>query len=378
MLLAGILCACDDRRQKSELPVIPTTPAENGPSYELDLQPLTPLTPNRTTHVAADPLGNICWLQETESADDTVFIMGEGQIPRVSDLTTSRVADTINGGRGATGRIQSIAAGRGGEIYFYFIGRSGKRLIAALGLYTPKNSRIRILADADALKDASGLGASVALARGTLYSNNACVWLWLRHSDDSALFRLRHTDIPAAGSPRLAESLMSVTIQDQKVSLTDDDYNFAPAGDDTLFWMDTDESELRQIDGLGRVKTVRSLIGLPVALSAPVRGDQGKLLMFAGDAPIMEAQHIGQVDAQRVRLNVKYPAMLMFAGGGAPGQPVRAVGADSFVIYSGFPLSTMRIRNLIPEAKGGTWIAYDPSSGELLRLRLREKASPMP
>jgi hypothetical protein len=106
-----------------------------------------------------------------------------------------------------------------------------------------------------------------------------------------------------------------------------------------------------------------------VALSAPTLAADGKLLMFAGDAPIMEPQQIEQVGNDRIRLNVKYPALLML------GQNVKAVGADNFSIYSGFPLSAMRIRTLVPEAKATSWVAYDLSSGELLRLRLVEKSS---
>ena len=124
-----------------------------------------------------------------------------------------------------------------------------------------------------------------------------------------------------------------------------------------------------QLAGLGRVTLVRSLIGLPVALSAPTRSADGKILMFAGDSPIMEPQQIEQVNAQRIRLNVKYPALLML------GQNVKAVGSDNFLIYAGYRLSAMRIRTLVPEPKGGSWVAYDLSSGELLRLRLREKAA---
>src|SRR5437667_4226714 len=79
MMVAIVLAvgACD-RRPVASLPG--TAPTQ--PVLELDLKPLTPLLPNRMTHVTVDPLGNIYWVQETDRADDTLFVIREGDIPR--------------------------------------------------------------------------------------------------------------------------------------------------------------------------------------------------------------------------------------------------------------------------------------------------------
>ena len=369
LVVALLVGGCDDGSSTPSVPVMPM-PVETGPAYELDLQPIAPLTPNRLTHVVVDAQGNVGWLQEGEGADDSMFMMGEGQIPRMTQLTARRVAETI-GGKGATGKMHSIAAARNGEVYFYFLGGKGRTMLAALGMYSPKTDKIRILTNADGLMNASGFGKSLVLARASLYTNNDNLWLWLRHTDSSALFRLRHTDIPPAGPLNLGSSLRSVTIADEKIELTKDDYLFAPGELENLLFIDLEESELRQIDGLGRVSTLRSLIGLPVALSAPLREKDGRIILFAGDAPLMQAQHIGQVGVQTIRLNVPYPAIVMIPPGST--STARGIGRDKFSIYSDFKLQAMRIRELVPDPRGGGWIAYDLSSGELLRMKMRQR-----
>src|SRR5690242_20504676 len=92
-VLAGLVIAlmfgCDRR---------PATSGAGGgaaavaapPEYELELKPLTPLAENAPTHIVVDSLGNICWVQETERKDDTLFIMGEGLIPRTTELSSMR------------------------------------------------------------------------------------------------------------------------------------------------------------------------------------------------------------------------------------------------------------------------------------------------
>src|SRR5689334_18929207 len=99
--LAGASC---DRQPPR---VVSTAPS--APRLALELKPLTPLLPNRPTHVVLDSLGNIYWAQETDRGDDILFIMGEGEIPRATQLSVANVAAAM-GASGATGNLQSIAA----------------------------------------------------------------------------------------------------------------------------------------------------------------------------------------------------------------------------------------------------------------------------
>src|SRR4029079_656295 len=91
------------------------------PALQVDLKPLTPLLPNRPTHVVLDSLGNVYWSQETDRGDDILFVMGDGDIPRATQLSVATVAAAL-GASGATGNLQGLGAGGGGDVYFYFSG----------------------------------------------------------------------------------------------------------------------------------------------------------------------------------------------------------------------------------------------------------------
>ena len=92
LLLAAALMAvvpgCDGDKPR---PVAATTQAAD-PVLDLDMKPLTPLLPNRPTHTTVDHLGNIYWVQETDRRDDTMFVIGEGGIPRATQLSVANLA----------------------------------------------------------------------------------------------------------------------------------------------------------------------------------------------------------------------------------------------------------------------------------------------
>src|SRR2546421_6635643 len=129
-----MLCACDRAPAHA-----PATTAPAPATLELELKPVTPLLPNRPTHFAVDTLGNISWVQETDRGDDTMFVIGEGEIPRATQLSAANVAALL-GASGGRGNIQGIAPGAGGEIYFHFSGSLGRKSLAAVGRYLPRTA----------------------------------------------------------------------------------------------------------------------------------------------------------------------------------------------------------------------------------------------
>src|SRR5688500_18494710 len=145
LLLIALISSCD----RAPAPVATTSPASE-PTFQLDLKPLTPLLPNRLTHLAVDPLGNVYWVQESDRRDDTLFVIGEGEIPRATQLSAATIAAAM-GKPAARGNIHGVASGPAGEIYFYFFGTLERQTLAAFGRYTPKNAGIQILADTAAI-----------------------------------------------------------------------------------------------------------------------------------------------------------------------------------------------------------------------------------
>src|SRR6266496_3162555 len=184
LLCITLLCACDRNP-----PHNPITTAPSEPVFELELKPVTPLLPNRPTHFAVDSLGNINWVQETDRGDDTMFVIGEGEIPRATQLSAGNIAAALGASEGR-GNIQGIAAGPAGDIYFYFSGSQGRKTLAAVGQYLPRNAKIRILADTAAVASATATGRSLPLARGSVLSDHRFVWVWLRHTDSWSVFKI--------------------------------------------------------------------------------------------------------------------------------------------------------------------------------------------
>ncbi len=364
VMLIATGAACD---RKKSTPIFIPPPKEEGPSYEIELQPVTPLAAARQTHVAVDTLGNLCWLQESDRGDDTMFIMGDDKVPHAADLSTGRICDSL-GVSGGTGNIQSLAPARGGDLYFYFLGSKGRQTLACLGIYSNKTGRIRVLADAKTLMAETGLGPSIALARGNVISHGNSYWLWVRHTDASALHRLRAVDIPASGFIAVEPGRLNVRIQGHPVDLTSPDYAIAPAGEDSLFWLDRTESMLYRVDANGYVSLHKSLVGLPIALSLPARDVQGRVLIFAGDSPKSDVKNLSQINLPRVRVTVPFPALLMFDQ-----NALRAIGREKFHLYPGVSLQAMRIGELIADPRDRSWLAYDNNSGELIRMRISER-----
>jgi len=165
LLSITLLSACD--RQPAPLPT--TAP---DPVFELELKPLTPLLPSKLTHLAVDPLGNIFWVQESDRGDDTLFVIGEGDIPRATQLSADSIAALL-GAPGGRGNIQGIAAGPAGDIFFYFNAAQGRQTFSCIGQFTPKTAAIRILADTANLAAATGMGQSLPLARGSVVSGSS-------------------------------------------------------------------------------------------------------------------------------------------------------------------------------------------------------------
>jgi hypothetical protein len=370
LAFALALAACDRR---PSAPAVATAPA--AVALELELKPITPLLPNRPTHVTVDMLGNIYWVQEGDRADDTMFVIGEGDIPRATQLSVANIAAAMDAS-GARGNIHDIAAGPGGEIYFYFSGNAGRQSLACVGLFNPKTAQVRVLADADALATATGMGRSLPLARGTVISDSRNIWIWLRHTDDWAIFRVDPRGLPTSGPTRLARPFETVTLAGKPLALTRDEYQMSAAPGGMLFLLDPVAGQLLKITPSGAATVARSLVGLPVDLSTPAVDRTGRMLLFAANDDLIKPQPGADAAAgsaspiQQTKIDATFPAMLLFDDAE---KRVAHIGRDDMQAYPGFPVFGMRLRQLVPRPSEEAWISYDAGSGELLRVKIREK-----
>jgi hypothetical protein len=363
IVLPLVPSGCGDERPAVSPATRPTETA-----LDLSLKPLTPLLPNRPTHVTVDRFGNVYWVQETDRGDDAMFVIGEGGIPRATQLTVPNVAALLGAGTGARGNIHGIASASdaGGDIYFYFQGVEGRRTLACLGAFTPATERVRVLADSDAVAAATGMGRSLPLARGSVCSDGRSVWVWLRHTDNWAVFRLDPSRLPTSGPAQFARAFESVRLGSQTVEMTRDGMEIAPAPGGSLFLLDVPRARLLKIAPDGVATLVRPLAGLPAQLSAPAVDREQNLVLFAGNGNLIGVKG-NDAAVAAAKVDSTYPAMLIFKP-----DKVVSIGRDYMQAYPGFPVFSMRLRQLVPHARDGGWVSYDAGSGELLHVKIVE------
>lgn len=364
VLLALSCVACD--RTPARVPMPATAPA---PTLELELRPITPLVAGRSTHVTVDPLGNIYWVQESpDVGNDTLFAIGEGEIPRATQLSAGLIAQAL-GAPDGRGNIQGVASGPAGEIYFYFCGVAQRHTIAAIGRFFPKTAKVQILANTDAIGNATGMGRSLSLARGSVVSDGRTVWIWLRHTDASAIFRLDPGKIASDGPTSLRKAFDAVKLKDKPIELTRDELELAAGpGDGSLMLVNPVIGKLLRIDPSGVATVARSIVGYPQDLSTPAIDRTGKMLLFApANSDPIKASTADEAETAKAP-DVSLPAMMIFDG-----ERITTIDQNHISAYPGFIVMKLRLRHLLPNPSQQEWISYDAGSGELLRLRIHEK-----
>jgi hypothetical protein len=360
MLLLIPTLACDPAPTHTPPPGKPT-------AYSADLEPISQLAPSRVTHLAADAVGNIYWSQQTPDEQDAMFIMGPGGVPNVTGLTSARILQQLGVTNGGGGTIQSIAAGPDGAIYFYFLGGIGRTTHACLGRYRAGNDELRILADTSGLGRDTGMGASIALARGQIIPGSSQLTLVVRHSDIAAI--LRFPPQAAAGNAKVAlrRPFVQVVAADEVLDLRQQHYELAPGPGGTMLMTDTWSGALWEIDENGVASVVHSLVGVPRELSRPAALRGGETVLFAGDAEPMHPRVLER--SEPLPLQPLFPALLMWTN-----QRLFQIAGDDLRVPAGFATDTLHLHDLLPLPRGGGLIAYDSTSGQVLRIQITPKA----
>ena len=181
------------------------------------------------------------------------------------------------------GNIQSIAAGVDRNIYFYFSGGTKRKTIACFGRFETATGVIRILAREDKLADASRMGDSLTLAHGDLVAAGRTIWLWLHHSDGSAMFQFQPGSFPADGEIALPYPTI-VNSEDGTLNMTRPGIRFTSGPGDSALLMDIATTALWKMDLTGRIGLAESLVGLPRLLSTAGANNVGDIGMFAASS----------------------------------------------------------------------------------------------
>src|SRR3954464_4234801 len=98
-LIVLILAGCDREPAVAPAPKKP-------PVTVVEVTRLTPLPPDRRTHVTSNQGGQIYWVQETERGREVVFALSDGGVPSATRFTNQMVLEALGQPNG-TGSIQS-------------------------------------------------------------------------------------------------------------------------------------------------------------------------------------------------------------------------------------------------------------------------------
>jgi hypothetical protein len=361
LLASAIALGCD----RAPPPAPASSTAPSGPQHErVAAAVVTMLAPGRQTHVARAGDGTLWWVQESDDGRDVAFALGADAVPRATGLTSARVlaaADVAANGSagGASGTFHSIATDHAGRIWFYFAGGAGRRAVVCLGVFDPRDESIRVVMDEARLRKATGMGASLVLAHGTLAgpAGGESLWLWVRHSDGSALFRVD------AKSGDVSPPIDVVnTTAGAPLEMTGPGQAVGAAADGGLLLRDAHDVELWRIDPSGHATLPHPLIGLPTALSAPAGDARGRAYLVAGDAPLIPAR--SDAEALIPVPPIRYPALLIVEAG-----KLRGIGRQDLTLPAEVSAEEMRVQELIAETEE-TLVGYDEQSGALLRFRI--------
>lgn len=368
----ALLIGCD---RTPKAPAAPATRADNSVpvaknivrmgAMQCQMKVVAPLLPKRATHLAVDPASNVYFVQESNDGDDTLFVIGSGDVSNTTPLSARGIL-TVLGEKGS-GNIQSIAAAADGNVYFLFAGGTLTKTVACFGRFETRTGLIRILAREQQLAAISGMGLSLALARGTLVASGNTLWFWLHHSDASAMFALRPGDFPPDGEMLLPRPLL-VQSRDGTLNMNRPELTLSSGNNEWTLLLDTWTAALWKIDLTGSASVLQSLVGLPRLMSAPGANLQSDVMLFAAPSEPIEAR----VDQRITPLDVEthYPSLLILHEG-----KIFAIPRDDIQPAAGLPLETMQLEELIYEPRRDTWIGYDAASGQIVRARLSPKGS---
>jgi hypothetical protein len=322
------------------------------------------LPPHRTTHVAVDTAGRVYYSVESDAGYDGVLAIDDRGLPRATQLTSAKVLVEMGESFGGTGSIHDLVGGPDGTLWFYFSGGKGRRVRACVGQFIPRLESISIIFDTKALTDLSGMGDSLALARGTLAAAGPRAWLLLRHSDAWSMFhfpnqrRARNIDFV------LTCPFTKIWDVDRPIDMTRNRYELSSGADDGLLLMDRQDGNLWTLDAAGRALPRLALTGLPSELSNPLDMKDGGLMFFAAESDVYAAD-VGHVVRGRMPA-ASLPALLQIKG-----DNLKTIGREDLQAPGSLPVYAMRIRQLVA-APDGSWVGYDPPSGHIVRIRLTE------
>lgn len=332
-------------------------------TYRVHLDPVASLLPRLATHVTVSIEGTLFFVQEQPRGDDVMFMIPPGGVAQATTLTSQRIAASLGRREGVTGNLQSIATDRNGFVHFYFAGGTKRTTLSCFGMFNPTNGAIHILADSPKLTQASSMGESLELARGTVAIGGGNLWLCLTHTAMAAVFRIPLSTIEGGGEVQLIPAFTSLATPFGKSDLSHEEISFAAHPNGSLFVTDRFTGSLWEVDGLGHARLLQNLVGASDDVATAGVDASGNFATIISDGKQIIPRLEGHADPAEMPASV--PVFLYRRA-----SETLLMDRESFQASRDFAVYTISIQQLVAEPKELHWVGYDRTSGELLRFRL--------
>jgi hypothetical protein len=345
-------------------PSAPPTPPARAKDLVVEISGVTPLLPDRRTHVAPTGAGQLFWVQEAPEAGgrETVFALADGGLASATKLSNASVLEALKE-TGAQGGIQSLAATPDAQVLFYFAGQTRRKLLLALGVFSPARGETRVLADSAALRESSGMGNTLALARGSILRSASTTtmagrtWLWLRHDHGFALL-----SIEADGTVRRAFDRVQAPAG-ETLALVSSGEDLAADGEG-LVYLERGRGRLWRIGAGGDASVLADVSELPRGMTGPSPDGGGRVAMFAPEGPPLVEPPENPLLAPKPVAD--FPALVRYTG-----DKRSILGRGAFDAPSRVNVRALSFPQLVRDRS--SWLAYDTQTGELLRVRVGER-----
>ena len=336
----------------------PATRESSAAPNAVLIDPIATLGANRLTHLASSSAG-LFFVQEEDGGGDHVRRLSDLDAPLDTGLSGLAIGRAI-GHPLVVGNIQALAADAN-RLYFFFAGADHGATVACAGWFDISTGNIQILADAAKLAQLIGSRQTLSICRPEMAASGNVVWLWLHSLAGSSFLHIDPTDANLATA--ISRPFDELTVDLVQPDFTHEDYAAGGGADGSLLIEDRWLGAMWQIAPRGHTLQIASLTSLPHGLSAPAEGADGKIAIFAAAGPAVvpreDSPHPPTIGA------VNYPALLLYHD-----QQFDSFGQATLHGQADFPVAKLALSALVLSPDQSGWIAYDPPTGELFRLRL--------
>ena len=306
------------------------------------------------------------------------MIGGADQQLRDLPLQPARFASAL-GEPTAVVSIRGLTTLSNGDLVLAVNGSTRVKLLMGIWIYNPRTDALRELFNESALREVSGMGASLTLADAEVVRAGRYVWVCLRTVDETVFLRIDTRELGAEKGPRLARPFQRLRLDKQTVTLLPDD-RLAGYDDGTLWVLRQQPNDLYRISTDGRLLIENRPADLSPMLVPPLRATRIRpdgtefvqILSAYSNEALLVIGAPGVLPPGRIAA-IQYPAFESVIENAPPGVKPTMLDRAAIKARPTFPLHALRITAWCMNPTTGEITLYDDMSGEVMRMTIEKK-----